>query len=186
MTTISGVSGAYATQPASWAQPPQRDRQDPMAKVADALGMTSEDLKNQLTAGKSLNQVAEAKGVDHDTLVAAIREGLPNAAAGDGTRRTDATELAEKIAARQGPPPGRGPGGPGGPPPGAPGGNLNALHDTDTLDRLSALLETDSKELTEAVQSPKDLVDLFQKKGVDITALRDVLNGKGNLVDVTL
>ncbi|GIJ49103.1 hypothetical protein Val02_59890 [Virgisporangium aliadipatigenens] len=181
MTTISGVSGAYATQPAHWAQPPQRDRQDPMAKVAGALGMTSEELKNELTAGKSLNQVAEAKGIDHDTLVAAIKEGLPTA--GDGSRKVDTTQLAEKIAAQQGPPPGRGS---GGPPPGGPAGNLNALTDTDTLDKLSSLLETDSKELTATVKSPKDLVELFQKKGVDVSALRDVLNGKGNLVDVSL
>ena len=183
MTTISGVSGAYATQPATWAQPPQRARQDPMAKVAGALGMTSEELKKELTAGKSLNQVAEAKGVDHDTLVSAIKESLPNATAADGARKADTTELAEKIAARQGTPPGPPP---GGPPPGGPGGTPNALTDTDTLEKLSSLLETDAAELTEAVQSPKDLVELFRKKGVDISALRDVLNGQGNLVDVSL
>lgn len=46
----------------------------PGQAVADLLGMTPQDLRTELQAGKSLAQVAEAKGVSRDTLKAKILE----------------------------------------------------------------------------------------------------------------
>ncbi|MCU7726238.1 hypothetical protein ODJ79_21125 [Actinoplanes sp. KI2] len=60
-----------------------------MTKIADALGMSSDDLKKELRSGKSLGDVATEKGVSHDDLIAAIKQG--------GTM-SDAQ--AEKIASR--------------------------------------------------------------------------------------
>jgi lambda repressor-like predicted transcriptional regulator len=43
-------------------------------QIADILGMTPQDLRTELQAGKSLAQVAEAKGISRDTLKAKLLE----------------------------------------------------------------------------------------------------------------
>jgi hypothetical protein len=118
MTSISAVSSTTSATAAYRTT----KRQDPMAKVADALGLSIDDLKTQLKSGKSLNDVATAQGVSHDDLIAAIKAGMPSNQS-SSTSSTDSTEAAEKIAGTKGmppPPPGGGHGGPHGP--GGPGG----------------------------------------------------------------
>ena len=90
-TPISALDSATST---TSVQATKHHRNDPMAKVADKLGMSTDDLKKELRGGKSLNDVATEQGVSHDDLIAAIKQG--------GTMSdTDA----EKIAASTGTPP---------------------------------------------------------------------------------
>ncbi|MFI5936416.1 hypothetical protein [Actinoplanes sp. NPDC051494] len=104
MTSINGLSSVSGT----YRMPSSTMRQDPMAAVADKLGLSSKDLRSQLRDGKSLDDVATAQGVSHDDLISAIKAGMP----ADATGGVDATEMAEKIAGTKGmppPPPGGGP-----------------------------------------------------------------------------
>ncbi|WP_250009863.1 hypothetical protein [Actinoplanes sp. M2I2] len=143
-----------------------------MAKVADALGLSSDDLKTALKSGKSLNDVAEEQGVSHDDLITAIKQGGSDAA----TEITD--EMAEEIASTVGkptPPPGAAPGGPK--------GENSCLRDSSKLSRLSELLNMDSSSVTSQATSASSLVSMLQSKGVDLTQLRSVLNS-GDLLDV--
>lgn len=61
-------------------------RGDSLALAAEALGMTAEELRAELAEGKSIAQVAEAEGVDLQTVIDAL--------VADGT-----TRLEEAIAA---------------------------------------------------------------------------------------
>ena len=62
-------------------------------QVADILGMTPQDLRTELQAGKSLAQVAEAKGISRDTLKAKLLEAHKT--------RIDAAVAAGKLTAEQ-------------------------------------------------------------------------------------
>ena len=165
MTTISAISSTTG----SYRMPPPSGDRDPMSAVAAKLGLSSDDLKSELSSGKSLAEVATAQGVSHDDLITAIKAGMPAEA-------TDATEMAEKIAGTKGMPP---------PPGGAacgPRGNNTGVSDSSKLDQLSQLLEMDSDEVADQATSASDLVKLLQSKGVDLDRLRDVLTS-GDLID---
>ncbi|GAA0451462.1 hypothetical protein Aca07nite_55990 [Actinoplanes capillaceus] len=173
MTAIT-FSNAALTSTATRQAPPPRNGENPMKAVAEKLGLSTDDLKKQLDNGKSLNDVAEARGVSHDDLIAAIRAGLPTDQA-SGTTETDLTELAETIAATTGRPQG--------PPPGGPKGEMGGLHASRTkLDRISALLETGADEVG-SISSAQKLVSMLQDNGVDLNALKSVLDS-GDLLDV--
>ncbi|MDQ1656002.1 MAG: hypothetical protein QOD41_1085 [Cryptosporangiaceae bacterium] len=184
MTSISGISASGSHRPHA------PSGQDPMANVAKALNLSSDDLKSQLKSGKSMTDIADAQGVSHDDLIAAIKSGMPS----NGSSGTDSSEFAEKLASTKGLPFGGpdgagrasghhghgprgagGPGGPGGPPS---GGSVSGLTDEDKSSKLSDLLGTD----VSTVSSAQDLVDLLKSKGVDLGALRSVLDN-GDLVD---
>lgn len=171
MTSISSISTAARMQP----PPPPKgaNGRDPMAAVADKLGLSSEDLKSQLKDGKSLDDIATAQGVSHDDLITAIKSGMP---AGE----VDATRTAEKIAGTKGmpPPPPGGPGGSGGPK-----GENTGIQDADKLSEISKLLDMDDDEVSTQATSATDLVKLLQSKGVDLGQLKSVLNS-GDLLDV--
>ena len=171
MSTITAVSNVSLSQVyGSRAPLPQpKDGKDPMAAVAKALGMSSDDLRSALKSGKSVNDLAEANGLSHDDLIAAIKAGMPaEAKASDD----DPTAAAEKIAATKGRPE----------PPGGPRGNLAGLNDTDKLNGLSSLTGTDSDTLG-SMSSAQQLVNLMRQKGVELGSLRNVLNS-GDLLDV--
>jgi hypothetical protein len=95
---------------------PHGPRGERLATAAEALGMTADELKAELEAGKSIAQVAEDKGVDVQTVVDAL--------VAEGTEKLEAAieELPERVGElveREGLPERRGPGGRhGGPPPG--------------------------------------------------------------------
>jgi uncharacterized protein (DUF433 family) len=84
----SYVGGVDSTQP----YPVQdgtsfRDRmQTVMQPVSDLLGVSTDDLANDVKDGKSLSDVANEKGVSRDDLLAAIKQGLQQA---DGDTSTD-------------------------------------------------------------------------------------------------
>jgi hypothetical protein len=160
MTMINGAGMAahYNTIAATRAQ-----RTDPMKAVADTLGLSSDELKNQLRSGMSLLDVATQRGVDHDRLIAPVRDGLPTEASSDATRG------AEEVAK----------------PPGGPRGQVAGLYDGAKADRLGNLLDVDAGELTSKVANAKELIDLMRDKGVDLGQLRSILNS-GDLVDVAM
>ena len=64
--TETTVPGATATQEA------HADRPSPLVTVAKVLNMTEAELKAELTAGKSVADVAKAKNIDIDTVIAAL------------------------------------------------------------------------------------------------------------------
>jgi len=73
----------------------------PSQAIADLLGMTPQEIRTELQAGKSLAQIAEAKGVSRDTLKAKILETQKarlDAAVAAG-RMT--AEQAQQVATRQ-------------------------------------------------------------------------------------
>ena len=165
MTSISSTTTATTGTAATlWRQ--QQQRRDPMAKVAELFGLSTDEVKSKLSDGTSLDDLAEQRGVTHDDLIAAIKEGLP------ADQATD--EVAEKIAGNEGAPP---------PPHGGPKGVNAGLRDDDKLSRLSTLLDVDSEDLTDQATTASSLVNLLQSNGVDLSRLRSVF-ASGDLLDV--
>jgi hypothetical protein len=85
--------------------------QQAMSPVAKALGMTTDELTQSLQRGKSLSDIATAKGVSNQDLVAAIKQGLESNAP-EGAPNLSSSQLdnfASRIAGH------RGLGGPGDP-----------------------------------------------------------------------
>lgn len=74
--------------------------QDVTSAVAKELGMSTDDLEQQLRSGASLDDVAKANGVSHDDLVATITQALQGSqgASGDGQTSSGLDQLAERIA----------------------------------------------------------------------------------------
>ena len=70
-----------------------------LGTTADLLGIGERDLPAQLSGGRSLDDLADARGVSHDDLRAAVRADLPADAAG----WDDPDALADRIAARAAP-----------------------------------------------------------------------------------
>ena len=167
-TPISAVDSATTT---GSVQATKHHRPDPMAKVADKLGMSTDDLKKELRGGKSLNDVATEKGVSHDDLIAAIKQGMSS---------SDAD--AEKIASATGTPPPRAHHG-GHHGARASKGENSGLRDDDKLDQVSQLLKMSTGEVSGQAASASGLVNLFQNKGVDLGSLKNVLDN-GDLLDV--
>ena len=66
-TPESGEVNAQATDPAVDA-----NRPSPIAEAAKALGMTEAELKTELQAGKSIADVAKAKNIDLDVVIAKL------------------------------------------------------------------------------------------------------------------
>jgi lambda repressor-like predicted transcriptional regulator len=53
-------------------EPAAADRAHPLAVAAEALGMTEAELRAELEAGKSIADVAQAKGIDAQTVIDAL------------------------------------------------------------------------------------------------------------------
>ena len=113
MTITSAGSSPIAWQ-AGQAQLPLRRHHEKMVEpAAKALGISTDDLRTQLKAGKSLSDVAAAQGVSNDDLVAAIAAELkanaPQGAAplGEAQLTRMATNIVDHKRGE-----GRGPGGP--------------------------------------------------------------------------
>ena len=129
----------------------------PFEAVSGLLGMSADEISSAVSSGKSLNDLASAKGVSHDDLVAALEAGAPEEL--QGTSALD--DMVEDIASRTGAP--SGPRGHGGPPPGPPPGAKGVLSGDLTstqqsvLDQLASLLDTSSEDLQTSLQSGASL-----------------------------
>jgi lambda repressor-like predicted transcriptional regulator len=168
-STMSGVGG-----------PQGAHRSNPFEAVSDLLGMSASEIAGQVKSGKSLDDLAQTKGVSHDDLIAALKAGAPQ-----GVKGGDFDAMVEKLASKQGMQ------GPMGPPPGPPPGGMGGLLDGGTvsesqqsvLDSLSELLDMSSEELQDELTSGTDLSSLLQDKGVSLSDLASVIEA-GFLVDV--
>lgn len=138
-----------------------------MAPVAQALGMSIDELRAARRDGKTLDQLAAGKGVSHTDLVAAIKQGLKDAGghgpggvqAASSTSTIDPLDrIAEDIAT------GMGPGGPHGAHHRPPMGVNNP--NTDILTNVSSLLKMSSDDLVAALTNGTSLADLAKQRGV--------------------
>jgi hypothetical protein len=154
MTMINGpgMSAHYNTIAATRAQ-----RTDPMRTVADTFGLSSDERKAGLRAGRSLVDVAT--GRDADALVAPVNSGVPTG------NPSDATRIAQER--------------------GGPRGHVAGLEDAAKAGRLGNLLDVDADELAGTVGNAKELIDLMRTKGVDLGQLRAILTS-GDLLDVAM
>ena len=166
-TTITGAGRSAQAAHYNTIAATRSQRTDPLKSVAETLGMTSDELKTELRSGKSLVEVATGRNLDHDRLVAAVKEGLPK------NETADATRVAEQATTTKGLPAG------------GPRGQVAGLGDAAKADRLSNLLKVDSDELSSKVGNAKELIDLMRDKGVDLGQLRSILTS-GDLVDVSM
>ncbi|HUS61853.1 MAG TPA: hypothetical protein VMY34_06625 [Acidimicrobiales bacterium] len=137
--------------------------------AAKAIGITEEQLRTDMHAGKSIAQVAEAKGVEVDAVVKALVDDAKahmaeHVVAGRMTQ-ADADKRAENLEARvtemvnaEGGAKHRGPGGPGGP-----GFGMKA-----NLSVAAKALGISEADLRTALMSGQSLAQVAESKGVKV------------------
>ncbi len=130
--------------------------------AAETLGMTVEELRTALSDGSTLAEVAEAQGVDRQTLVDAL------VAAAEARLEEAKAELPDRIGELvDSTLPARGEGGPGGSR-GGPG-----------LDAAAEALDMTVDELRSALSDGSTLAEVAEAQGVDRQALIDALVAAG-------
>lgn len=134
-----------------------------LATAAEALGMSEDELRAALADGSSIAQVAEAQGVDVQTVIDAL--------VAHATERLDELEasLPERMSDlvnREGWGDGPGLGGPGGP-----GRHLLG----EGLDAAAEALGMTSDELRSALQDGSTLAEVAEASGVDVQTVIDAL-----------
>lgn len=169
---VSASGGAWALTSAQRPQPPRMDMQAALAPVAETLGLSVEELQSRVGAGESLAQIAADAGVASGDLVAAVAEGLADAAP-EGAPALSAerlTGMATRIVEGGGP---GGPGLPGGPPPGGAAG-VGATAE-DGLDRVAGALGLDAETLLARLGDGESLSSIAGSQGVDSGRVLDLL-----------
>ena len=155
-----------------------KSRPQVLAAAAEALGITEAELVTELQAGKSIKQVADAKNVDIDTVIAkmtaAVKAHLDaEVASGEHTQAEADAKLAEfktrvtEMVNKTGLPQRGGKGGHGGR-----GGHGPAKFATANLATVLKLTEA---ELQTELQSGKTLKQIADAKNVDIDDVKTVL-----------
>ena len=153
-------------------------RPNPVADAAKALGMTEAELTTELQAGKSIADVAKAKNVDLDKVIAALTAGFKahldeEVASGEHTQAEVDAKLAEfktrvtTMVNTAGLPMHGGKGGHGGP-----GGHGPAKFATVKLATTLKLTET---ELQTQLKSGKTLKQIADAQNVDIADVKATL-----------
>jgi hypothetical protein len=175
-TPESGEVNAAATDPATDASRPS-----PIADAAKALGMTEAELKTELQAGKSIADVAKAKNVDLDKVIAALTAGFKahldeEVKSGEHTQAEADAKLAEfktritSMVNAPGLPMHGGKGGHG--PLGGKGGHGPAKFATA---KLATTLKLTEAELQTQLQSGKTLKQIADAQNVDIADVKATL-----------
>ena len=144
--------------------------------VATALGITVEELKTELSSGKSIADVAKAKNVDIATVISAMKAALKThldeeVASGEHTQAeadaklaefsTRATEMVNTV------------GGPMGSHHDGPGGKHG--RGAFVTDALAKVLKTTSTDLHTQLGSGKSIADVATAQNVDIADVKAVL-----------
>lgn len=190
ITSIRGVRASTDTAVLQSTQGTQGARRPhgkgPFDAVSGLLGMSSGDIASAVSSGKSLDDLAKAKGVSHQDLTAALEAGAPQELQGTTQLHTMVEDIASHRGGVGGP---GGTGGHGGPPPGPPPGAASGVLSGDLtttqqsmLDQLASLLDTSSDELETSLQSGTSLAQLLDDKGVSLDQLATTLQS-GFLVD---
>lgn len=187
MTSISSVTtrSTHVIQAAQQRPPASKDGKggDPLDSVTELLGKTKDELRSELTSGKSLDDVAAEQGVSHDALIAALKAGMP----ADAPTDVDPTQMLEQMASQVGgprppqPPAGMGLGGSVNSRSGVITGTLTSAQQ-NSLDQLSNLLGTDSDDLLAELQGGTDLLEMLQSKGITRSTASATV-GEGLLLD---
>jgi DNA-binding phage protein len=183
MTTIDPASYSPSTTSTSTSmavtgagRPGRPDMAKAMAPVADALGMSGDDLRTALASGKSLDQLASQQRLSHDDLVAAITKGLQETTPANAPADVDLSAMAERIASHV-----RGADGP------RHAGHAHrhatgAVDVSQGLSTLAGIVGLDESTLRQGLESGSDLSEVLRSSGIDQTALSQRLL-QGSVVD---
>lgn len=157
-----------------------------LAPVADLLGTTTANLQTSMRSGQTLDSLADAAGVSHDDLVAAITAGIDQDRSTQGLGGAtptgevfDVSAIAEAMATGVAPA-----GGPSGPPPPPPVHGVNSADD-DLLQSVASALDLSTDDLVSALMDGTSLSDLATRQGVSMTTVLDTL-GRGMVVNTTM
>jgi DNA-binding CsgD family transcriptional regulator len=182
---VLGLTGFASAQVArsNSAVVAKSDRPSPIAEAVTALGMTEAELKTELQAGKSIADVAKAKNIDLDTVIAKLTAAFKahldeEVASGKHTQAEADAKLAEfstRITTMVNAPGlpmrggkgGHGPGGHGGK-----GGHGPQKFATATLATTLKLTET---ELQTELKSGKTIKQIADAQNVDIADVKTTL-----------
>ena len=176
-TTPAAPSSSATPAAASIPSVAKADRPSPLATVAKVLGITETELKAELTAGKSVSDVATAKNIDIATVKAALLAEAKahidaEVVAGKHTAAEGVAKLAE-VTSRidtmltTAGLPARGPHGKGGHE-GKGGGKFMSA-------TLATTLKLTQEELKTQLHSGKSLADVAKAQSVDIADVKTVL-----------
>ena len=172
-SAIDGAASAVTDAPEMHA-----DRPSPLVAAAKALNMTEAELKAELTAGKSVADVAKAKNIDIDTVIAALTAEFKahlaeEVASGEHTQAEADAKLVEfktrvtTMVNTAGLPQGKG--GPGGHEGmGGPRGGF-------ATDALAKTLKLTAAELKTELQAGKSLAAIAKAQNVDIADVKATL-----------
>ena len=172
------VEGSVSADSAETSTGEVKSRPQILAAAAEALGMTEAELKTELQGGKSIKQVADAKNVNIDTVIAkmtaAVKAHLDaEVASGEHTQAEADAKLAEfqtrvtEMVNKNGLPPRGGRGDHG-----RRSGHSPAKFATANLATVLKLTEA---ELKTELQSGKSLKQIADAKNVDIADVKAVL-----------
>jgi len=167
---VNNASPSYALGQA------QEHHHNPMKRLlepaAKLLGLSPQELHNELRSGKTLAGLASDQGVSRDDLIAAVVQGLQSGPPGfvRNVQRAEQTIDLASIAANL--VDGKGFGGPPPPPP--------ASGSDDVSQRLAALtnaLGVDANTLFAQLESGTTLNDIASQHGVSSGTLSSILTG---------
>lgn len=141
---------------------PREHRGEGLATAAEALGISEDELRTALEGGQSIAQVAEAEGVDLQTVIDAL--------VADATTRleeaiTNLPDRMTELVNREGLPDRGGPGGPGGPHRGRGPG----------LEAAAEAIGITTDELRTGLQDGSSIADVAAANDVDVQTVIDAL-----------
>lgn len=134
-----------------------------LSTAAGALGITEDELRTALEAGQSIAQVAEAEGIDVQTVIdALVAEATARLAEAEASLPERMTDLVN----REGLPEHHGPGGPGGP-----GRHLVG----EGLDAAAEAIGITDDELRTALRSGSSIAEVAAANDVEVQSMIDAL-----------
>ena len=141
-----------------------------ISAAAEALGMSEEELRTELAAGKSIADVAAEKGVDKQKVIDAM--------VAEASAALDAAKAAlpERIAAlvEQDGLPMHGPGGPGRP------GHHRGIGVINSIDDAATALGISRQELVAELESGKSIAQVAEEKGKNLDDVKAAMVADAN------
>jgi lambda repressor-like predicted transcriptional regulator len=177
----SNAAGALQWQ--STTRPQRPNFEQDMQPVADLLGVSTDELRQDVQRGKSLTEIASAKGVSRDDLVATLKQAIqsngPAGAPSDFAAHLD--DMVNRIVDHKG--------GVHGPhqhhrarPDDAPGTDFTAKAEA-VLSTIAGQLDLSPDDLLAQLQQGVSLRDIAAQAGSDPSQLLDTI-GRGLAVNV--